>query len=186
MTEEFLKMIKESTYDEIKQNKLHNKKVDRVNKLLAYKCLKEYFSLVGEEPTRLKYYETDFEEIVNKVFNRAVYQIKDTETNHIYVYRNTYKSGDYDDIVHGPSDVIVGRNDPSAEFRTYHDLEQGYEINVPIRKCEEFEKNNHILFVGISRYYEIRQEFIIDAVKESQETAVKKVLKRYTKKNNNN
>ena len=182
MTEEFLTMIKQKAYDELKQNKLYNKKVDRVNKLLQYKCILEYFSLVEEEPTKLQYRNVSFDDIVSRIFNREVYKIKDTETNNIYVYRGTYRDSYDCDIEHGPSAMLVYRNDPSAQYQTYHDLEQGYEINITIKKCDEFEKNNHILFVGISRYYQIRQEFIVDAIKYNQDVAVKNILKKYSKK----
>lgn len=182
MTEDFLTMIKQKAYDELKQNKLYNKKVDRVNKLLQYKCILEYFSLVEEEPTRLQYRNVSFDDIVSRIFNREVYKIKDTETNHIYVYRGTYLLDHFCDIEHGPTGIVVGRNDPSAQYRTYHDLEQYFEVDIPINKCDEFEQNNYILFVGISRYYEIQKEFIVDAIKYNQDVAVKNILKKYSKK----
>ena len=182
MTEEFLSMIKEKVYEELKQNKLYNKKVDRVNKLLQYKCILEYFRLIDKEPIKLDYIEDNFEDIVSRIFNREVYKIKENETNHIYVYRGTYKLDYCFDIVHGTSDIAVERNDPSAQYRNYHDIEQCSDIDIPIKKCEEFENNNNILFTKRNNFYEIQKEFIVDAVKYGQEDAVKNVIKKYGKK----
>ena len=179
MTEEFLSMIKMEVNDKLKENKLYNKKVDRVNKLLQYKCVLEYFSLIEKEPIRLNYMNCNFDDIVSMVFDRNIYRIKENETNHIYVYSGTYKCDDCIDIVHGPSAIAVSRYDSRAEYRTYHDLEQFSEIEVPIRKCDDFEKNNYILFVRRSDYYQLRKEFIVDAVNLGQKESVRKVLKKY-------
>lgn len=182
MTEEFLSMIKQEAQKELKDNKLYNKKVARVNKLLQYKCLLEYFSLIDKDPIRLEYEQENFNDIISRIFDRESYKIKDTETNHIYVYCGTYKLDYCCDIEHGPTGIAASKNDPSAQYRTYHDIEQYFAVDIPINKCNDFENNNHILYISSNKYYQIRKEFIIDAINFNQDIAVSNILKKYIKK----
>ena len=182
MTYEMLEKIREEVKEKQKSIKIHNKNVDRVNKLLTYKCIIEYFTLVDEEPFTLKYMDNDIENIIDDVFRENIYQIKNNETNKIYVYKGTYKYDDSYDIVHGASSIRVNRNDPTALFSVYQDIEQNWDKNVRIDKCDDFEKDNYVIFGKISNYYQIRKEFIVDAVNLGQEKAVSNVLKKYIKK----
>jgi len=129
--------------------------------------------------------ETD-EEILSRTFLSYQYEIN--ETNEIYLYLGTFMLEGFCDIEHGPRDIRLKRDDPKAEFRQYRNIEDGYSEEIPIHKCEEFEKTHTIIFPEIEElaekyFYEIQKEFIKIAVTEGQEEAYKKILTKNKKSN---
>lgn len=111
----------------------------------------------------------------------------DTETivnsNKIFVCMGTYKRSDEVDIIHGASDYRVNKNDPLADYRIYSDIEKNSlhaKIEVPISKCEEFEKNNVVLYpnkcVSSEYYNNVRNIFFETAIKQGQKKAIEKVM----------
>ena len=180
--------MKDSTLLEIKNQILkekqdiiaYNKTVKRIKRLLEIKQVKEYLELTNTEPEKLDFKEIDEDKIIKRISDRFVWNIKENETNGIFVYRGTFEAGYDYDIVHGPSDRRVPRDSPFATHRDYWDLEQHYPFEVPIKKCEEFEKSHIVIFTS-GNYYRIRQEFITEALKNGQEKAVKTIIKRYKK-----
>ena len=78
-----------------------------------------------------------------------------------------------------PLEIEVEIDDPRATHRYYWNLEGIYSISVNIEDCEEFEKTHTVLYVD--NFYELQKEFVITAIKESQERAVNKVLKKQMK-----
>ena len=107
------------------------------------------------------------------------------DTNEIYVCLGTFMLDNICDIVNGPSDIRLDRDDSRAEYRIYRNIENNYSEQIPIRKCEEFEKTHKVIIpntTSIERYYyELQKEFITLAVTEGQEKACKKILNRNKK-----
>ena len=176
MREDLLERIRQEAYEEYLELKNYNRKVFRLNQLLSSDEMKEYFELTQEKPKKLKYVEINIEEIIYSLFEKYSEDIKSDETNDIYVYRGTYryvKPFDYN------QNSIVPRNSLDAEYSIYSNLEK-YDLKyVSIENREEFEKNHNIVF-GES-YFNVRREFALMSVNESQEKAVNHILKKYKK-----
>lgn len=181
MKDSTLELIKSEINNEKAEIARHNKDVDRVNALLESDDVKEYFELVGIEPIRLQHKVIDEYKIVKRVFERIIWRIDEKDTNGIYVYKGTYMVDNCCDIVHGPSDIRVERDYPFATHRDYWDIEQHYAIEVPIKKCDEFERTHDVIYLS-SNYHSIRQEFIEEALEHGQEEAVNKIKKKYLNK----
>ena len=181
MKEATLLMIKKEIEKEKEKIRRHNNDAKKVSELLNSEDVKEYFRLVGREPIRLQHKVIDEYKIVKRVFERIIWRIDEKDTNGIYVYKGTYMVDNCCDIVHGPSDIRVERDYPFATHRNYWDIEQAYAIEVPIKKCDEFEKTHDVIYLS-SNYHSIRQEFIEEALEHGQEEAVNKIKKKYLNK----
>lgn len=119
------------------------------------------------------------DDIVNKVISYS----RISNTNNIYVYMGTYQRGSYSDIEHGPTDKRVARDNENADYRVYADIEKNSSdayVEVPIEKCDDFEKENTILFshqfISSDYYYSVKKMFFEEALKNGQEKAIQKVL----------
>lgn len=180
MKEEKLKTIKE----EYQRNKELKKSVEntitRIEELKENEFVKEYLSLL-EKINKINYQDilnwTD-DAMLDLATYRNMHNIK--ETNGIYVCLGTFKLGNLCDIEHGPSDERVKRDDLSAEYRIYQDLECDDSVQIPIGLCEEFENTHKIIFPDVYNslgfYYKIQREFIKEAITTNQEKACTKVL----------
>ena len=119
---------------------------------------------------------------------RFIYNIKQNETNKIYVYLGTYKYTDEIDIVHSAVDERTKYNDPKANYRMYRDLEQYDTLILSIKDSSVFEKENIIIkpnSIFLEReYYKIQEEFFDEILKSNQKKAKKRILNKYIKKNN--
>lgn len=117
-----------------------------------------------------------------------IYNIKQNETNKIYVYLGTYKYTDEIDIVHSAVDERKKYNDPKANYRMYRDLEQYDTLILSIKDSSVFEKENIIIkpnSIFLEReYYKIQEEFFDEILKSNQKKAKKRILNKYIKKNN--
>ena len=138
--------------------------------------------LIKESDCEHKIQEKDVK-IIESIFYKYQNQIK--ETNNIYIYLGTFKLSDEYDIVHGPSDERVNYDDSKAQYRIYINLENGMEKEIKIDKCEQFERENKIIFpnTSINRgyYYELQKEFINDIIIDGQDRAVERILKKVKK-----
>ena len=95
----------------------------------------------------------------------------------------TYHKSSERNIEHGSQDYLVSKDDPSAHYRVYRNIEKEYSksaLEIPIDACDQFEKKNIVLYpnhlVANDYYYQIRKEFFITTLTEGQEKAVKKIL----------
>lgn len=183
MKEEVLNQIKDS-YNQKK--KIRNDilaLLDRLRKLEENDIVKEYIKLKQQLDT------TNYQKILGEPENQILYStfyshrymIKDT--NEIYVCIGTFRLDNICDIEHGPSDIRLKRDDPRAEYRIYRNLEDEFSKQIPIHKCEEFERTHNVIIPKTTLstekyYYELQKEFITLAVTEGQETACRKILKR--------
>ena len=124
--------------------------------------------------------------IIDNIINR--YSPKNAEeTNHIYYCLGLY-SDDLSGIFHKNHILIkYGSFNKEATYKLYANIETTCDIvKVPIEDCQEFEKNNFIIFPedllsGEDEYFEIQREFYITAMTENQEATCKKILKKYQK-----
>ena len=103
-------------------------------------------------------------------------------------YLGTYKYTDEIDIIHSSHDISVSYDSPVADYRVYQNIEEWSSKQIPISKCEQFEKAYTILNqkVSITRkgFYEIQKDFFIRAIKVNQESAKKMVLRKYRRHSN--
>ena len=83
----------------------------------------------------------------------------------------------YDEIEEGaPLQIEVPYNHPYATHRYYYNLEGLHVESVNIEDQKEFEEKHKVIYVD--NFYKLQQEFILTAVKESQDKALSKVLKK--------
>lgn len=101
----------------------------------------------------------------------------------MYVYMGTYKYSTSCDIEHGYRSIRVQRNDKSAEYIRYCDIEKDYpdgEEIVLINEVSKFERNNIVLYpnryLSYKYYEEIRKLFIETLSKSGKNKAIEKVL----------
>ena len=185
MKEELLIKLKKETidkYNKIQRENITNKKI---RELLAKPSTKEYYSMMGEKPiidekTLVDNNET-IEEIFLKKFNNHIYDIEKRDTNKLFIKRGSYIR-EYIDSVLGEQDTLVPDSDPCIDFVSYHDLEQLFSINIPLKEKKQFEENNYILNTSYDDYYKIRREFIIDMYHNGQRRAKDNIIKKYVKK----
>lgn len=178
MTEELLKKIRDEAQIEIDGMDKYNEYADRRNELAPLEEIKE---MLGLPYTRDMYLTKKTErEIILSTYKKYAVYINKEDTNGIYVYIGSYRPSDFtiEEIEDGaPFEVLVDYNDPRATDRRYYNLEGIWCESVSVEDSDEFEKNHTVIFVD--DFDDLQNEFIVDAVKESQEQAVSKVLKKY-------
>lgn len=184
MKKELLKEIREEVLNIKKANEERNKRRNRIRELENDESVKEYTKLRGIDTLAdFKESTIDDKTIASEIYYRYIHRIDKKDTNGIFVYLGTYRESYESDIVHCNGDIKVGYNNPDAEYRLYQDLEQNSVITVPIKDCEEFEKNYIVIFPKgynlCKRYYEIQKEFFTEAITNSEEEACKLLLRRY-------
>ena len=180
MTEEVLKEIKKD-YEQRKETRNHLSEVlEEIIKLEEDDTVKKYLNLKKELESinYKKIIEQSDEQILYSSFYNNRYMI--IETNDIYICMGTFMMDSICDIVHGPSDIRLNRDDPRAEYRIYRNIEDGYSEVISMRKCEEFERMHKVIIPNIywteKYFYELQKEFIKITLEEGQEAAYKRVL----------
>ena len=180
MKEEQVKILKDE-YQRIKQEqKEYQILIEKLTELEKNDKVKEYLSLLEklDEFDKERMMETD-ERIIERAFSK-VSQRK--ETNGIMVYMGTYQKNSECDSIHGVSDYRVKRDEKTADYSLYVDLEniqnQHY---ISITERENYE-NTHII-LGIEdednkKYYKLQREFLKNVVTTSQEEALQKIKTR--------
>ena len=118
--------------------------------------------------------ESSFEDTFYKTFCYNIYGINRKDTNKIFVRGGTF--------IIDEEDELTFDEDPQANYRYYHDLEQFYSVNIPIQECPKFEKENYVINDKTCDYYKLRKEFIIDVLHNGQEIAKNNMIKKYVKK----
>lgn len=105
------------------------------------------------------------------------------DSNHIFVCMGTYRIPLPTFSPYGPVDYEVQSDNQFADYKVYADIEKndiGSTFKVSIEECEEFEKNNIVLYPNgknADDYYdEIRHLFFETAMNEGQEKAIAKIL----------
>lgn len=145
MREELLNKIKEELEKEKKRLVDQIERNKQIKSLISDKNVKEFLNLTG-----LTYQISCTErkatnDIIESIYYKYLYQIKDDETNGLYVYMGTYKYTDEIDIVHASHDIVVPYHAIDANYRLYCNIEKTSSERVLIRNCAEFEKKNTII-----------------------------------------
>lgn len=186
MREEILRKLKDRLKQEKIKNENHNLKVEKIKELENDPKVREYLNLTESKHSSLKPIELTDERIVSSFYRSYLSEIKENETNGIYVYVGTYSYSKEANIVHD-SDERVNYSDPNANYRIYFDIEQLCSQNIPISECEQFEKNHIVInpktYLKEQEYYKIQKQFFIKAVMTNQEAAKKLVLGKYPRMN---
>ena len=182
--------MKEDTLNQIKNEveiaklniEKNNTMVRRMKELEKNRYVKEYISLVGLPKNKQKFITDTDDEIISQIYGRYIHRIDERDTNGIYVYLGTFRYSSATDVV-SLGDDRVSYDDDRADYRLYQDLEQFASMVVNITDCKAFEENNTIInpngYFKSREYYKIQKEFFITAVKKGQETARKRILKKY-------
>lgn len=123
------------------------------------------------------------EQIIMEIYKKYERYIEEKDTNGIYVYVSTYMPSNYtyEEIEEGaPYQIEVSYSHPNATHRYYYNLEGLNVESVNIEDCREFEQTHIVLYV--ENFYKLQKEFILTAVKDSQEKAVNNILKKNKKR----
>lgn len=160
----------------------------QINNLLKVKEVLEYLSLNNIEPNYIDYHNID--EIIKYVMSSYDYS-KITITNGIYVCTSAF---DIDSKITYQDTSFYRRNVPinskDAEYKTYTDIESGNTIKAGREDMnkeiitKEFEKENIVLNPynssdNMNGYNEVKDEFFINAIRQSQTKSKNLILKKY-------
>lgn len=177
MTEELLLKIRKESEEQIKGLDKYNEYARLRNRLAKEEEVK---ASLGLPYTRDMYLpEKTEEQVIMEIYKKYERFIEEEDTNGIYVYYSTYMPSDYDfeDIMQGaPYQIEVPYNHPNATHRYYYNLEGLHVESISIEDQQKFEATHKVLYVD--NFYKIQQDFIVTAVKESQEKALSKILKK--------
>ncbi len=189
MKEKILIEMREELKSAKRDNEQYNRDAARLKELKKDEKVQEYLKLVSHYgKDDIEAHQFDEKDTIDTIYHYAMRKIHKESTNGIYVYLGTYRYIDlseYDDGV----DELVRREDKRAYKREYLNLEQREIVSVSIEECDDFETKNIILYLSDDEEYykndakdnakRIQMEFATIAIKESQEEAVKKIIKRY-------
>ena len=183
MKEELLTKLKQKLQDRKIENQEHNTKVKRMKELEKDPNVKEYINLIKILEDDLNLINISDKKLILSYYSCYLHEIKKEDTNGIYVYLGTFEYNNEIDIVHGSRDYRVSEDSKNADYKVYRNVESDYSIDIPIDKCEEFEKNNIIIrpktYLNGEEYYKIRDDFFVVAIKTNQESVKKLILKKY-------
>lgn len=178
MKEELLIKIREESRKEISTMEEYNQYANRRNQLAEIEEIKAVLGLPHNDNL---YLPTKTEaSIIMSTYKKYAKLIEEKDTNDIYVYISTYMPSEYsyEEIEEGaPLEIEVDIDNPRATHRYYWNLEGLHSERVNIEDIETFEMTHQVIYVD--DYEKLQTEFIIMAVKESQEIAVNKILKKY-------
>ena len=178
MTEELLLKIKIESEEQIKGLDKYNEYARLRNRLAKEEEeVKASFGLPYARDMYLP--EKTEEQVIMEIYKKYERFIEEEDTNGIYVYYSTYMPSDYnlEEIMQGaPFEIEVSYDDPNATHRYYYNLEGLYVESVNIEDQKHFEETHKVLYVD--NFYKLQQDFIVTAVKESQEKALSKILKK--------
>lgn len=128
----------------------------------------------------------------SQIVERAISCVKLSNTKNIYIYMGTFKCNNVYDIIYGPDDTRVNRNDKKAIYSLYRNLElssfeETYELKISIKKREKFEEENIVVFppenyFNDKFYSELRVAYFKEVIQNGQEEAFEKILCRTNKK----
>lgn len=189
MKEKILIEMREELKSAKRDNEQYNREAARLKELKKDEKVQEYLKLVSHYgKDDIEAHQFDEKDTIDTIYYYAMRKIHKESTNGIYVYLGTYRYIDlseYDDGI----DELVRREDKRAYKREYLNLEQRETISIPIEECDDFESENIILYLSDDEEYykndakdnakRIQMEFATIAIKESQEKAVKQMIKRY-------
>lgn len=188
MKEELLTKMKEELEFEKQKFADYNRKIKRIRELENDVNVQEFLKLTNLVYESLPLKRVSSESLIESIFYKHLHEIDEKDSNGIYVYLGTYKYTDEIDIVHSPYDISVPYDSTVADYRVYQNIEEWSSKQIPISKCEQFEKEHTILNPKVpitsKGLYDIQKDFFIRAIKVSQESAKKMVLRKYRRHSN--
>ena len=131
-----------------------------------------------------------------ELLEKAIKESDVNTSNNIYVCMAAYngKHGlDSENIKseYRALDIKVDYDAKDADYKQYYNIElsdsdEGYEVNIPIYKCKEFEHNNIVLYPPDSdladNYYKyIKRTYYSTIYEENEEKALDKVMAKVNK-----
>ncbi len=162
---------------------------ERINTLLESDLVREYIEL-----TNIPIYELDSENI-REILNDILKDYKITKTNGIYVCTSAYYMDchiSYEDTEYYTQDVNI--NSEYAEHKTYRDIESGKVVRaiqkkeqnyarplISVFENEEIVLNPYNTGKDLNGYYEVRMDFMEEAINKGQAQAKRLVLSKYKK-----
>ena len=161
----------------IKTIQRDNKRKKRIKELLNEPTVKEFLNLSGLDfDENLSTLVTERDIIVSELLEKyKEFELNPEDTNKIYLCRGKNYLGVLRNGIYQLD--IIGKSE-SVKCGWYCNIES--EIDnylIPIEECDEFERNHTVIFH--SDFGRVQTEFITCAVNNSQENAVKMVLKKY-------
>lgn len=189
MTDKEIKKFKDKV-ESLKDTKKYL--LDLQEKIREYEentIVKEYLALLEQLETDKEYSYWGIQDLDEKqIFERAINEIKINKSNNIYVYLSSYikvnrrKKKKADDLI--VADLPVAYNSLNADYRKYRNIElkeddPNYEVDVPVHKCEKFERDNIVLHAvsknGADYYDYVRNMYFEDIYNYGEEKALEKV-----------
>lgn len=185
MKEELLVKIKEDLANEKKRLEEETERNKRIKILMSDRNVIEFLNLTGLKYDVGSTRKKATNDIIESMYYKYLHQIKESETNGIYVYMGTYRYSDEIDIIHGSYDVRVPYDSIDADYRLYRNIEKTCKEKVLIRNCALFENTNTIINRKVAfddtNFYEIQKDFFIRSIKDSQEAAKRMILRKYSR-----
>lgn len=180
MTEKFLNIIRVESEKEIAnlgdfnfcaRNSIQAEMIEEIRKIFGL----SYNGNIGT-------IEKNEFDVIMSVYRKYHSNINEVDTNGIYVYVGTYMPSGYSslEIENGyPFEMEVDMNDSRATHRRYWNIEGIWAKTIDIEDCMEFEKTHIVIYAN--NFYEVQKDFVITAVKDNQEKAVNRLIKKYRK-----
>ena len=163
---------------------------NKIKELKKLPVIQEYLESTKEyKQIRSKDYTNDgLENQPNSYFVRNAFSHLDiTPRNDYFVYMGTYRYTTEVDIEHGANDIEVSRNDKSADYVIYYNLEArthsiDSSVIIPYSEADKFESTHKIIFpkntlIKEKYFYDLQDEYYETAILESQEDAINKINK---------
>ena len=177
MKEELLNKIRDEVESVKNENRKINDKYTRLKELENNPLVREYLFLLSEyNKGRIKYINEKDNKIIDNIYIKYLKQIDEDSSNKIYVYMGTY-------VKSNSSDRRVSRYSKDADYSIYRNLEFINDLIISIDKCDEFEKDNIVLFPKTTfrelEYGDMQKSFYYEAIENGQESAKKKLSKKY-------
>ncbi len=188
MKTEEIKLLRKNYYSLVKENQELQTLKKRISELEQTNEVKEYLDLINKLNSNYHVEVKSDHNFVRKAINFS----NITPTNDIYVYIGTYKYDNEVDVVHDSVDYLVSRNDHTADYVVYYNLEAkrynlNFSIKIPYEKAGEFESKYNVIFSERfdkeAYFYDLQDEYFTTVILESEEKAMSKI-KKLVKKNN--
>lgn len=179
-----LNSIEEFDIINVQRKELVNKR-DELNNLILLKQKLESNKFIRYYINVLKQIENINDDFNNYFDDELLYKIINSidikRTNGIYVYKGTFY-----DTCHAPL-YKASYDTPNASYREYMDIEKDYSssiVQIPIKKCDDFEKYNIVFYPlpypydngNLELYQNLRRTFFRTCIFEGQDKAIEKIL----------
>ena len=187
MKSEEIELLRENYYSLVKEKQELLALKKRILELEQTSEVKEYLDLVNRVNSKHCSKEKSNRELIRDAINFS----NITPTNDIYVYIGAYKYSSESEIIHDSSIYLASRNDHTADYVVYYNLEAkrynlNFSIKIPYEKAGEFESKYNVIFSERfdkeAYFYDLQDEYFTTVILESEEKAMSKIKKIIIKK----